>query len=42
VLMPLCNKAHWSHYKMVVQEANVVLLEVAVENGHKKGGFVIL
>jgi hypothetical protein len=36
VLILLCNEAHWSHYKMVVQGPNMILLVVMVENGHMK------
>jgi hypothetical protein len=36
VLILLCNEANWSHYKMVVQGPNMILLVVMVENGHMK------
>ena len=32
VLMPLHDRAHWSHYNRVIQGSNVPMAEVVVEN----------
>jgi hypothetical protein len=35
VLMPLCDRAHWSCYNRVIQGSNVPMPEVVVENGYR-------
>ena len=38
VLMPLCDRAHWSRYKRVIHGSNVPMAEVVVENGYRMQG----
>jgi hypothetical protein len=35
VLMPLCNRAHWSCYNRVIQGSNVPMPDMVVENGYR-------